>query len=119
MKGYESIIIVDPNLSEEEQKTLLTKVEDLYKSNGGTVVSQATWGRRKLAYPVKKREYGIYHLLYLDEMPNALKAMETQFRFEDDIIKWQTVAIDDLDEEIQKFEKLKTEGTIYPQISER
>ena len=119
MKGYESVIILDPNLNEEDQQGLITKMEQLYQSNGGKVVNQASWGRRKLAYPVKKRDYGIYHLFYLDETPPALKAMETQFRFEDNIIKWQTVAVEDIDAEMQKFEKLKTDGSIYPQISER
>jgi small subunit ribosomal protein S6 len=119
MKGYESVIIVDPNLTEEDQKALLAKMTGLFTSNGGTVVNQATWGRRKLAYPVKKRDYGIYHLFYLDNTPAALKAMETQFRYEDNIIKWQTVAVEDVQSEIDKFDKLKTSGSVYPQVSER
>ena len=119
MKGYESVIIIDPNLTEEDQEALLAKMTGLFTSNGGAVVNQVTWGRRKLAYPVKKRDYGIYHLLYLDHTPAALKAMETQLRYEENIIKWQTVAVEDLQAEQDKFEKLKTTGSVYPQVSER
>lgn len=119
MKGYESVIIIDPNVTEEDQTTLLAKLLEIYTSNGGAVVNQATWGRRKLAYPVKKRDYGVYHLLYLDRTPDALKAMETQFRFEDGVIKWLTVAVEDVDSEFQKFERLRSDGSVYPQISER
>ncbi|MBI4081949.1 MAG: 30S ribosomal protein S6 [Candidatus Lambdaproteobacteria bacterium] len=118
MQGYESIFILDPNASEEAQKTVLQKFRDTVGAKGGKVVHETSWGRRKLAYPVKKRDYGIYHLFYLDRSPDALQALETQYRYDESVLKWLTVAIDDLEAEQQKFERLRTEGAVYKLKSE-
>jgi len=119
MQGYENIFILDPNVSEENQKVLLDKLKGIVSSNGGQVVHETTWGRRKLAYEVKKREYGIYHLLYLDRTPAALQALETQLGYEDDVIKWMSVTVDDVHKEHEEFETLKSQGTLYPNLNER
>jgi len=113
MEGYESIFIFDPNLSEEEQQGTLARFKDTLEGQGGKLVHQVTWGRRKLAYPVKKREYGVYHLLYTDRTPEAIKALENQYRFDENVIKWMTVAVEDVDAEVEKFERLKTQGSVY------
>lgn len=119
MQGYESIIIFDPNVTEEDQQGFLTKLKDGVEEQGGQILRQAQWGRRKLAYPVKKREYGIYHLLYLDRTPDALTEMERTLRFEDNVIKWLSVTVEDVDSEFDKFEKLKEDGSLAQNLSDR
>ena len=64
MKGYEIVFIMDPNLGEDGQKEIIDKAKSAYAESGGQISHETGWGRRKLAYPVKKREYGIYHVLY-------------------------------------------------------
>ncbi len=119
MKGYEIIFITDPNTTEEEQQVLVDKVKEVFTQAGGEVVHQTNWGRRKLAYMVKKFEYGYYHVFYVSRSKEAVKEMEDQFRFNAQVIKWHTLAVDDLDEEFAAFERLKTEGTIAQTISDR
>lgn len=118
MQGYESIFILDPEATQEQQDGLLDKLKTIVGNNGGTVMHHAQWGRRKLAYEVKKRQYGIYHLFYLDGTPSALKALETQYRLEDGVLKWLSVAVEDVNVEHEKFEKLKSEGTIAQSMTE-
>ena len=118
MQGYESIFILDPEATQEQQDGLLDKLKGIIGNNGGTVVHHSVWGRRKLAYEVKKRKYGVYHLFYLDQTPQALKALENQFRLEDGVIKWLSVSVEDVDAEHTNFEKLKSEGTIAQSMSE-
>ena len=118
MQGYESIFILDPDSTQEQQDGLLDKLKSIVGNNGGQVVHHAQWGRRKLAYEVKKRQYGIYHLFYLDGAPQALKALETQYRLEDGVLKWLSVAVEDVNIEHDKFEKLKSEGTIAQNMTE-
>ena len=65
MEGYESIFILDPDSSQDQQTVLLGKFKNLIASKGGAVVHETTWGRRRLAYEVKKKGYGIYHLFYI------------------------------------------------------
>ncbi len=119
MEGYESIIILDPNATEEDQQGLLGKYKETVEGEGGQIVHQTLWGRRKLAYPVKKREYGYYHVMYLDHSPQAVSALERAFRFDDNVLKWMTVAVEDVEEEFNKFEKLRNEGSIAQNLSDR
>jgi small subunit ribosomal protein S6 len=119
MQGYESVIILDPNVTEEDQQGLLVRLKETVAGEGGSVVHEVPWGRRKLAYPVKKRDYGIYHLLYLDHSPNALTALERVLRYDDKVIKWMTVSVEDVDGEFGKFEKLKVDGSFAQNLSDR
>jgi small subunit ribosomal protein S6 len=118
MQGYESVLILDPEASEDAQKEVIEKYKSLIGSNGGQVLHHAVWGRRKLAYEVKKRQYGVYHLLYLDKSPVALKAMETSCRIDDSVLKWISVAVEDVTKEFEAFEKLKSEGSIAQTLTE-
>ncbi len=119
MKGYEIVFIVDPNVTDEGQQELLAKAKDLYTGAGGEVVHESNWGRRKLAYRVKKLDYGIFHLLYVSRAKEALRELENQFRFSPEVIKWQTVAVDDVDQEHEAFEQLRNEGSLAQKISDR
>lgn len=118
MQGYEAIFILDPETGEEDQTGLIDKYKTLVGSNGGQVVHHATWGRRKLAYEVKKREHGFYHLFYMDRTPDALRALEGSFRIDDNVIKWMSVAVEDINKEHADFERLKTEGSLAQKLSE-
>lgn len=118
MQGYESIFIIHPETGEEDMNGLIEKYKKLIDSNGGQVLHHTTWGRRKLAYDVKKHQFGIYHLFYMDKSPDALRAMENNFRIDDSIIKWMSVAVDDVDKEFTDFEKLKTEGSAARTLGE-
>jgi small subunit ribosomal protein S6 len=119
MQGYESVVILNPDLNDEEATGLLDKLKGVVTTQGGEVVRHTVWGRRKLAYEVEKKEYGNYHLLYLSHHPEALKALETQFRFEENVIKWLSVAVEDVDDEAVKFDKLVTEGSVSQTLTDR
>jgi small subunit ribosomal protein S6 len=118
MQGYESIIILDPELTEEVQQSLLDKFKSLVGSNGGQVLRHTLWGRRKLAYEVKKHRHGIYHVLYLDRTPAALRALENNFRIDDNVIKWMSVSVEDVEKEWADFDKLRSEGSIAASLGE-
>ncbi|MDH5751733.1 MAG: 30S ribosomal protein S6 [Deltaproteobacteria bacterium] len=118
MQGYESIFILDPEVNQDQQKGLLEKFKSIVDKNGGSIVHHDEWGRRKLAYEVKKRSHGVYHMFYLDNTPDALRALENQFRLEDDVIKWLSVSVEDVEEEFGKYKKLKSEGTIAQNMIE-
>lgn len=118
MQGYESILILDPETSDEAQTELIDKYKSLVGNNGGQVLHHTVWGRRKLAYEVKKREYGVYHVLYLDHAPDALRALEQSFRIDDNVLKWMSVSVDDVDQERENFDKLRTDGSIAQTLTE-
>jgi small subunit ribosomal protein S6 len=77
---YEILLMLDPDLADEKQAEVVQRTRDLIEKGGGTFERQDVWGRRRLAYPIEKKEEGVYHLLQftagaetLDEISRVLK----------------------------------------------
>jgi small subunit ribosomal protein S6 len=77
---YEILLMLDPELSEEQQGVIIARTRELIETSGGTVDRHDAWGRRKLAYEINKKGEGTYHLLLfscaaetLDEVSRVLK----------------------------------------------
>lgn len=78
MKIYELMVILDGSLDEDKYKSTIEQVEKLIKSKGGTVTALDEWGKRKLAYPIKKQDFGYYLVWRLTaekaEVPSSLQS---------------------------------------------
>ena len=59
MKDYELTVLIHPDL-EVDIDAPLAKVRDLIKVNGGTITVEDNWGKKKLAYSIKKQDFGVY-----------------------------------------------------------
>jgi small subunit ribosomal protein S6 len=84
---YEILLMLDPEGAEQHQDDLLARVRDLVEKSGGTWRSHDAWGRRRLQYPIKKKNEGVYHLVVfesdaptLDEISRVLKIDDTVMR---------------------------------------
>jgi small subunit ribosomal protein S6 len=104
MRIYEELFIVDPNTSEEDIETVSNQVQSVIKDGGGTVDKVEKWGKRKLAYRVKKREDGFYILVQFSAEPAIVKEIERRLRVHDLVLKYLTVRID---EKLQWLDKRK------------
>jgi len=105
MRRYETIFIMDPDLTDESRGPVVERVKGLIDDLGGFLVKTDEWGIRKLAYNVKKRSRGYYTLLdYCGNGP-LVDEMERFFRIDDRVLKFMTV----LQAEDVDVEKLKEE----------
>jgi len=87
MALYELGIIIDPEVSPEEETEVLERLEKLVTEPGGDVLDRDAWGRRQLAYPIRKKTHGIYHFWKL-EMPEAgMGALNFELRMNDHIMR--------------------------------
>ena len=91
---YETVFIATPVLSESQMKEAVAKYTDLIKGNNGEVVYEEDWGLRKLAYPIQKKTTGFYHLIEFKAEPEFINTLETQYRRDERIIRFQTVVMD-------------------------
>ena len=87
MIDYEILLMLDPELSEEQQGVVIARTRELIEKDGGSIVRHDAWGRRKLAYEINKKGDGNYHLLLfscsaetLDEVSRVLKIDDTVMR---------------------------------------
>ena len=87
MTEYEILLLLDPELSEEKQTEIVARVRTLVEQGGGTVARHDPWGRRKLAYPVDKKEDGVYHLLTFTASAETLDELTRVLKIDDDVLR--------------------------------
>lgn len=84
--NYETIMIINSQLKDEEIKNLIGKVENTIKKNGN-IESIEEWGRRKLAYPIKKNNEGYYVLINFSSSPEFIDELNRIYNITDEILK--------------------------------
>ena len=106
MIGYETVFITHPDLEEADLKKSLKKFKDIIKKGKGKLVHEYLWGRRRLAYQISNQNHGVYHIWYLQGSGAILEELQTQFRYSDEVLRFQTVKVDDLDQEAGFFSEM-------------
>ena len=90
MNKYESVVIIDPAVSEEKVKELSQKFTDII-NNDGKVEKVEELGKKRLAYEVKKNREGYYVVINFEANPNLISELERNYRIMDEVIKFITV----------------------------
>ncbi len=91
MRRYETIFIVPADLLEDETNAMIDRYRSLFIKNKGIVVKVEKWGKRKLAYEIKKQIRGFYVLMDLVSEHAAVTELERNFKIDDKILKFMTV----------------------------
>ena len=105
MRRYETFVIVDPDLSQDQREQVIQRVEDLITQMDGFLVFTDNWGERKLAYDIKKRSRGYYVRFDYCGLSPLVNEIERFFRIDDRALKYMTVLLD----KAIDFDKVKEE----------
>jgi len=95
LNKYEGIFIIKPTLGEQEIKAVLDLVEGEIKKNDGKVIEVKSWGKRELAYSIKKFNEGLYYYMDFEAVPTTLKDMDRKFRLNDNIVRFLIIKKDE------------------------
>jgi small subunit ribosomal protein S6 len=95
MRRYESVIILDPDLPDDDIRAFTDRYTELIRSYGGDIIKVDDWGLKKLAYLVKKREKGRYVFFDYGGVPALIEEMERQLKISEEVIKFLSVKLDD------------------------
>jgi small subunit ribosomal protein S6 len=95
MRYYETLYIINPNLSDEENSAVITKFNSLVEKNKGVVIKVDEWGKRTLAYAIKKFNKGCYVLLNYCGQGNIIAELERGMKLDERILQYQTVKLSD------------------------
>jgi len=112
LRTYEALYIITPELDDDGIQTIASEVENLVTSNGGAIVRSEIWGRRKLAFEVKKFTEGNYVLLRFDADPAFSAKLEHYFRLSDQIIRYLIVHLDDHDLRMEAEQQRRREEDV-------
>ena len=94
MRDYELIFIVHPDLEETATNEVVDRVKEWITEAGGTVDKVDPWGKRKLAYPIRKQNDGQYFLMLVKMAPTFVSEMERNLRFLEPVIRFMITAIE-------------------------
>ncbi len=99
MPYYESVFIARPDISAAQVEALTESLTTITSENGGSVTKNEYWGLKTLTYRIKKNRKGHYSLLNLDAPPAAIKELERNMLLNEDILRFMTIRVDELEVE--------------------
>jgi small subunit ribosomal protein S6 len=100
MALYEHVIIARQDISPQQAEALNDTLKALIEAGGGTVAKIEYWGLRNLTYRIKKNRKGHYSLLAINAPSPAVKEMERQLSINEDVLRFLTVRVEELDLEL-------------------
>ena len=95
MGNYEGIFIVDPDIQAEASKGVVTQLQELVSKNGGRVDGVQDWGKKRLAYPIKKKQEGQYVLLNFQMDSKLAKKIEQNLKLNDNLLRYMIINKDE------------------------
>lgn len=88
MRKYELMCVFPPDLDENALNGMIEKVKGWVTESGGSVEKVDIWGRRKLAYPIRKKMEGQYVLFNLTLLPKATADLERNLRYQEAVMRY-------------------------------
>lgn len=113
MKTYETVFIVDPDVTQEQATATFEKFKGLITENGGEIINEEVWGRLRLAYEINRKKEGYYFLIQFNADPNFPIELERRFKFDESVIRYIVINIDG-----KKF-KLKKRSDMTQKVQRR
>ena len=95
MNSYELVLIAQGDLEGEAQTSIVQNYHSLIEGLGGEVVQIETWGKRRLAYPIRKLQEGYYYVTQVQIQPEALPEMERSLKLTEPIIRYMVIRQED------------------------
>ena len=120
MRRYEVIFVSLADLSADEMEGTIEKYRSIINNMNGKIVKLDKWGKRRLAYQVRKKREGIYTLIDFGGEHNIIQELERNFKIDDNILRYQSVKLSDnvdpdaLDREIEAAQKEDTPPEAVP-----
>lgn len=91
---YETVIVLHPELTEENVETTTQSVVSLLTGRGCEIIRTERGGKRRLAYPIQKQRYGYYNLIHFRAGSDVLTQLERLYRLNDRVIRYLTLHVE-------------------------
>ncbi len=103
---YESAILINATLDDQQIESIITRVKDLITNNGGEIRELENWGRKRLAYPVEKNKIGYYAIFRFDAPGDIVAKLERAYSLDEQILRFVTLKLSK--DALEQIEKNKT-----------
>jgi small subunit ribosomal protein S6 len=92
--NYESSVIINAAIEEEQIESTIKKIEESIRNNGGEIVDIEKWGRKRLAYAVNKSKSGYYVIIRFFAQPELVSKLERMYQLDEYIFRYLTIKLD-------------------------
>jgi small subunit ribosomal protein S6 len=114
MRYYETLYIINPNLTDEDYREVVAKFAGIVEKNNGVVTRVHEWGKKALAYEVRKQDKGYYVLLRYCGDSGITNELNRDLKLDDRVLKYQTIKLSDhADPEAIKAKAEQEDGRMF------
>lgn len=91
MKNYETVFVLHPRLDDNQIEEEVQKVKDIITKGGGQIIDVQKWGRKRLAYEIRKVHEGIYTLIHFSGEPAIVQEADRRYKLNENVLRHLTV----------------------------
>lgn len=91
---YETTVIINAALEDPQVESVITRVQELITRNSGAIEAVNRWGRKRLTYPIKKKNNGFYLNIEFRAPGTIVKALEHAYLLDEQILRFLTIKLD-------------------------
>ena len=95
MRLYDIVVLLTPDLSEDEAAKVTADYRKILTDGGAELVRDESWGRRRMAYPIGRKREAVYHLFVAKAQPALVAEMERRMRLSDQVLRHLAVRSDE------------------------
>lgn len=94
MRNYELSFVIHPEVEQSDVTQAVDKVGQYVSAGGGEVTSVDVYGRRALAYPIRKQKEGTYVFLHAQLDPQAIQELERNLKLDEEILRYLLIRLE-------------------------
>ncbi len=91
---YESAVIINAALDDEQINGIISRIKDFITNNGGEIREIENWGRKRLAYMINKSKIGYYAIFRFDAPTTIISKLERNYSLDEHILRYLTISLD-------------------------
>jgi small subunit ribosomal protein S6 len=92
-KMYESAVLINAALEEDQIQSIISRIKELISSNDGEIKDVEDWGRKRLAYMIKKSKIGYYIIFQFNAYPQIISTLEKFYKLDENILRYLSIKL--------------------------
>lgn len=93
-RTYESVVLINAALEDDQIETTIARISETITTHGGEIIDLDKWGRKRLAYPIKKAKSGYYAVYRFTASTDLIATLERNYRLDENIVRYLTITLD-------------------------
>lgn len=103
MRDYELVVVLAPSVGDEGFPATIERINGVIQANGGEIKNVDQWGRRRLAYPIRRHLEAFYAVTLFSAEPSAIRPLEANLDLAEDVLRHLVIKI----EQVKPYEDKK------------